>query len=113
MTLPSYEYSDKFSATGRALPHSASGSVVVRRADAGFAGWLRRRTLAQYSRFVFSVLDGLRAGGYCPGTRSPRHFQGLGATRGTTRPLCRHAGDCLCGHLRDVVDMAILKNAYE
>jgi hypothetical protein len=112
MTLPSYEYSDKVSGAGRALRHSASGSMV-RRADAEFAGWLRRRTLAQYSRLVFSVLDGLRAGGYCPGTRSPRHFQGLGATRGTTRPLRRHAGDCLCRHLRDVVDMAVLKNAHE
>jgi hypothetical protein len=113
MTLPSHEYRDKFPGTGRGLPHSAGGSLVVHGADTGFTGWLRRRALAQYSRLVFSVLDGLRAGGYRVGTRSPRNSQGLGAARGTTRPLRRHASDCLCRHLRDVADMAVLKNAYE
>jgi hypothetical protein len=114
MTLPSHEYRDKFSGTRRrVLPLSAGGSVVVRGPDAGFTGWLRRRALAQYPRLVFSVLDGLRAGGSCVGTRSPRHFQDLGAARGTTRPLGRHASDWLCRHLRDVVDLAVLKNAYE
>jgi hypothetical protein len=114
MTLPSYEYREKFCGTrGRVLPLSASGSVVVRRADAGFTGWLRRRALAQYSRLVFSVLDGLRPGGYCVGTRGSRNFQSLGAARGATRPVRRHAGDCLCRHLRDVADMAVLRNAYE
>jgi hypothetical protein len=114
MTLPCHEYRDKFSGTSRrVLPLSTGGSVVVRGVDAELTGWLRRRALAQYSRLVFSVLDGLRAGGYCVGTRSPRHFQGLRAARGTTRPLRRHAGDCLCRHLRDVADMAILKNEYE
>src|SRR5882724_8976376 len=109
MTLPSHEYRDKFSGTGQlALPPSAGGSLVVRGADAGFTGWLRRGALAQYSRLVFSVLDGLRAGGSCVGTRSPRSFQGLGNARGTTRPLGRHAGDWLRRHLRDVVDLAVL-----
>jgi hypothetical protein len=74
MTLPSHEYRDKFPETGRGLPHSDGGSVVVRSAAAGFTGRLRRRALAQYTRFVFSVLDGLRAGGYCVGTRGPRNF---------------------------------------
>ena len=114
MTVPSHEYRDKFcGARRRNLSLSAGGSVVVRGADAGFSGWLRRRALAQYSRLVFSVLDGLRAGGYCVGTRSPRNFQGLRNARGTTRPLSRHAGDWLCRHLCDVVDLAVLKNAYE
>jgi hypothetical protein len=114
MTLPPYEYRDKFSGTRRrVLPLSAGGSVVVRGADAGFTGWLRRRALAQYSRLVFSVLDGLRAGGSCLGTRSPRNFQGLRNARGTTRPPRRHAGNWLCRHLRDVADMAGLNNAYE
>jgi hypothetical protein len=114
MTLRSYEYRDKFSGTRRrVLPLSAGGSVVVRSTDTEFTGWLRRRALAQYSRFVFSVLDGLRAGGYCLGTGSPRHFLGLGAARGATGPLRRHAGDCLCRHLRDVADMAVLKNDHE
>jgi hypothetical protein len=110
MTLPSYEYRDKFSGTRRrVLPLCAGGSVVVRGADAGFSGWLRRRALAQYSRLVFSVLDGLRAGGSCIGTRSPRNFQGLRNARGTTRPLSRRAGDWLCRHLRHVVDLAVVK----
>ena len=114
MTLPSYEYRDKFSGTRRrVLPLSAGGSVVVRGADAGFTGWLRRRALAQYSRLVFSVLDGLRAGGYSVGNRSPRSLQGLRNTRGTTYPIRRHGSDCLCRHLRDVVDLAVLKNGYE
>jgi hypothetical protein len=106
-TLSAHEYRDKFCGTrGRVLPLSADGSVVVPDVAAGFARWLRRRALAQYSRLVFSILDGLRAGGSCVGTRSPRDFQGLGAARGTTRPLGRHAGDWLCGHIRDVADMA-------
>ena len=110
MTLPSHEYRDKFSGTRRrVLPLSAGGSVVVRGADAGFTGWLRRRALAQYSRIVFSILDGLRAGGSCVGAGRPRNFQGLRNARGTTRPLSRHAGDWLCRHLRDVVDLAVLK----
>jgi hypothetical protein len=114
MTLPSYEYRDKFSGTRRrALPLCAGGSVVVRSAAAGFTGRLRRRALAQYSRLVFSVLDGLCAGGSCVGTRGPRNFQGVRNARGATRPLGRHAGDWLCRHLRDVVDLAVLKNAYE
>jgi hypothetical protein len=114
MTLPSHEYRDRFSGTRRrVLPLSAGGSVVVHGAYAGFIGWLRRRAFAQYSRLVFSVLDGLRAGGSCVGTRSPRNFQGLRNARGTTRPLGRHASDWLRRHLRDVADMAVLKNAYE
>src|ERR1700686_4427524 len=96
MTLRSHEYRDKFSDTRRrVLPLSAGGSLVVRGADAGFTGWLRRRALAQYSRLVFSVLDGLRAGGACVGTRGPRNFQGLRNARGTTRPVRRHASNCL------------------
>jgi hypothetical protein len=114
MTLPSHEYRDKFCGTRRRNPSPSAGrSVVVRGADAGFSGWLRRRPLAQYFRLVLSVLDGLRAGGHCGGTRSPRNFQGLGAARGTTRPLRRHASNWLCRHFRDVVDMAVLKNTYE
>src|SRR3984957_405079 len=110
MTLPSHEYRDKFSGTRRrVLPLFAGGSVVVRGADAGSTGWLRRRALAQYSRLVFSVLDGLRAGGSCVGTRSPRNFQGPRNARGNTRPRRRHASDWLCRHLRDVVDLAVLK----
>ena len=109
MTLSSHEYRDKFSGTRRrVLPLSAGGSLVVRGADAGVTGWLRRRALAQYSRLVFSVLDGLRAGGSCVGTRSPRNFQGLRNARGTTRRPRRHASDWLCRHLRDVVDRAVL-----
>jgi hypothetical protein len=113
MTLPSHEYRDKCSGTGRVLPLSAGVSVVALGPAAEFTGGLRRRALAQYPRLVFSVLDGLRAGGYCVGTRSPRDFQGVGAARGTTRPLPRHAGDCLCRHLRDVADMAVVNDAYE
>jgi hypothetical protein len=114
MTLPSYEYRDKFSGTRRrVLPLSAGGSAIVRGADAGFTGWLRRCALAQYSRLVFSILDGLRAAGSCVGTRSPRNFQGLRNARGITRPLGRHASDRLRGHLRDVADMAVLNNAHE
>src|SRR5882757_1417407 len=114
MTLLFHEYRDKFCGTGRrVLRFSAGGSVVARGADAGFTGRLRRRALAQYSRLVFSVLDGLRAGGSCVGARCPRNFQGLGNARGTTGPLGRHAGDWLCRHLRDVADMAGLNNAYE
>jgi len=113
-TLPSHEYRDKLPGTRRrVLPLSADGSVVVRGTVAGFTGWLRRRALAQYSRLVFSVLDGLCAGRYCVGARSSRHFQRLGAARGAARPLRRHAGDCLRGHLRDVADLAVLKNSYE
>jgi hypothetical protein len=113
-TLSSHEYRDEFPATRRpVLPLSGGGSVVVRDAALGFTRWLRRRALAQYSRLVFSVLDGLRAGGSCVGTCSPRNFQGLRAARGTTRPLSRHASDWLCRHLRDVADMAILRNSHE
>jgi len=90
-------------------PERGGGSVVARGADAGFTGWLRRRALAQYSRIVFSVLDGLRAGRSCVGTRSPRNFQGPRNARRNTRPLGRHASDWQCGHLRDVVDLAVLK----
>jgi hypothetical protein len=79
MTLRSYVYRDRFCGTGRCVsPLAVGGSVVVRGTDAGAAGWLRRRALAQYSRLVFSVMDGLRACGYCVGTRSPRSFQDLG-----------------------------------
>ena len=97
----------------RVVPLCAGGSVVVRGAAAGFTGWLRRRALAQYSRLVLSVLDGMRAGGSCVGTRCPRNFQGLRNARRITRPLGRDAGDRLRGHLRDVADMAVLNNAYE
>jgi hypothetical protein len=114
MTLRSHEYRDKCSGTRRrVLPLSAGGSLVVRGADAGFTRWLRRGAFAQYSRIVFSVLDGLRAGGSCVGTRSPRNFQGLRHARGATRPLGRHVSDRLCRHLRDVVDLAVLKNTHE
>jgi hypothetical protein len=110
MTLPSHEYRDKFSGTRRlVLPHSAGGSLVVHGPAAGFTGRLRRLALAQYSRLVFSVLDGLRAGGSSVGTRSPGNFQGLRNARGTTRPPGRHASDWLCRHLRDVVDLVVLK----
>ena len=109
MTLAPYEYRDKFSGTGRALPHFAAGSVVVRGVPARVTGWLRRRAITQYSGLVFPLLDGLRASGYCLGTRSPRHFQGLGNARGTTRPIGRHGSDWLCRHLRDVADLAVLK----
>src|SRR5258707_2876496 len=109
MTLSSHEYRDKFSGTRRrVLPLSAGGSLVVRGADAEFTRWLRRGAFAQYSRLVFSVLDGLRAGGSCVGARRPRNFQGLGNARGTPRPRGRDAGDWLCRHLRDVVDLAVL-----
>jgi hypothetical protein len=114
MTLLSHEYRDKFSGTRRRVPAlSGRGSAVVRGAAAGFTGWLRRRALAQYSRLVFSVLDGLRAGGSCVGARRPRSFQGLRNARGATRPLGRHAGDWLCRHLRDVAAMAVLRNDHE
>jgi hypothetical protein len=114
MTLPSHEYRDEFSGARPVVPPiCAGGPVVVRGADTGLIGWVRRSALAQYLGLVFSVLDGLRAGGYCLGTRSPSHFQGLRNARGTTRPLRRHAGDCLCRHLRDMADMAVLKNDYE
>ena len=113
-TLPSHEYRDEFSgARLRTLSLSACDSVLVRGADAGFTGWLRRRALAQYLGLVLSVLDGLRAGRNCVGTRSPGNFQGLGNARGTARPLRRDAGGCLCRHLRDVADMAVLNNSYE
>ena len=114
MTLPSHEYRDRFSDTRRLVPPlSAGGSLVARGPDAGFTGRLRRRALAQYSRVVFSVLDGLRAGGSCVGTRSPSNFQGLRNARGATRPRRGHAGNWLCRHLRDVVDLAFLNNVYE
>jgi len=110
MTLPSYESRNRScGARRRVLPLSAGLTIVVRGADAGFAGWLRRRAFAQYSRLVFSVLDGLRAGGSSVGTRSPGNFQGLRNARGTTRPPGRHASDWLCRHLRDVVDLVVLK----
>jgi hypothetical protein len=114
MTLPSYEYGDKYSGAGRrVLPLFAGGSAVVRSADAWVAGRVRRGALAQYSRLVFSILDGLRAGRYRLGTGSPICAQGLGNARGTTRPLPRHPGACLCGQLRDVADMAVLNDTYE
>ena len=114
MTLPSHEYRDEFSGARQLVPPlCAGGPVVVRGAGTGLIGWLRRSALAQYFGLVFSVLDGLRSGGYCVGARDPRNFQGLGNPSGTARPLCRHDGDCLCRHLRDVVDMAVLINVYE
>jgi hypothetical protein len=114
MTLLSYEYRDRYCGRRRRVPSLSTGrATVVLGAGAGFTGWLRRRALTQYSRLVFSVMDGLRAGGYCVGARSPRSFQGIGAARGTTRPLRRHARDCLCRDLCDVADMAILRNAHE
>jgi hypothetical protein len=114
MTLHAHEYRDKFSGTRRRVPPLfGGGSVVARGAHAWLAGWLRRRALAQYPGLVFSVLDGLRAGGSGVGTRSPRNFQGLRNARGTTRPLGRHGSDWLCGHFRNVVDLAVLKSAHE
>jgi hypothetical protein len=114
MTLPSYGYEVKSSGTRQRAPSlCAGGAAVVRGAAAGFTGWLRRFALAQYSRLVFSVLDGLRAGGACIGARRPRNFQGLRDTQGTARPLGRHAGDWLCSHLRDLADMAGMNNVYE
>lgn len=114
MTLPSHEDCYKFSGSGRRVPPpSAGGSFVVRRADSGPAGWLRRRAVTEYSGLVFSVLDGLRVGGYCVRPRSPRGFQGFRNARGTTRPLRRHGGDSLCRQFRDVVDLAVLKNTHE
>jgi hypothetical protein len=110
MTLPSHEYRDKFSGTRRrVLPLSNGGSGLARGTGLEFTGRVRRCSLAQYSRIVFSVLDGLRAGGHCLGACSPRNFQGFRNARGDTRPLRRHAGDCLCRHLRHVADMAVLK----
>ena len=117
MTLRAHGYRDKFSGIRRRVaPLFAGGSVVVRGSAAGFAGvagWLRRRALAQYPGFVFSVLDGLRTAGSGLGTRSPRNFQGLGNARGNTRALGRRGSDWLRGHLRDVVDLAVLKYAHE
>jgi hypothetical protein len=114
MTLASYEYRHKFYGTRRrVVPLSTGGSVVVRGPDPGFAGWLRRRPVAQYSRLVFSVLDGLRAARHRVGTRSPNTFQDLRNTRGTTGPLRRHARDCLCRHLCDVAGMAVLNHTHE
>jgi hypothetical protein len=113
MTLPSHECRDKFCKTRRHTLSLCTGSAVVRRVGAEPSGWLQRRPLAQYSRLVFSVLDGLRAGGYRVGACRPRDLQSLRAARGITRPLRRHAGDCLCRHLRDVADMAVLNNAHE
>src|SRR5580692_1103891 len=98
MTLPNHEYCIPSLCTGR--------TIVARGPDAGFTVRLQRRALAQYLGLVFSLLDGVRAVWHCVGTRSPRNFQGLGAARGTTRALRRHAGDCLCRNLCDVVDMA-------
>jgi hypothetical protein len=114
MTLRTHEYRDKFSgARRRVLPLSAAGSLVVRGPDLKFTGRLRRRAFAQYFGLVLSVLDGLRAGGSCVGTRCPCNFQGLRNTRGTARPLGRHARDWLCRHLRDVAYMAGLNYAYK
>ena len=80
---------------------------------ARLAGWLRRRTVAQYSRLVFSVLDGLRAGGPCVGARRAGNFQGLRNARRAARPLGRHVINWLRRHLRHVVDLAVLMNTYE
>src|ERR1700751_4285991 len=114
MTLRVHEYRDKFPGTRRRVPSlNAGGPVLARGAAAGFTGWVRRRALAQYSGFVFSVLDGLRTGGACVGTRGPRNFQGLRNARGTARPLDRHGSDWLCRHFRNVVDLAVMKNGYE
>jgi len=113
MTLPSHECRDKFSGTRRVLPPCAGVPAVVRGAAARLTGRLRRRAFAQYSGLVFSVLDGLRVGGHCLGTRSTRNFQGLGAARGAPRALRRHGGDYLCRHVCDVADMAVLRNADE
>jgi hypothetical protein len=110
MTLPCHEYRDKFSGTKRrVLPLFAGGSGLARGTGLKFTGRVRRCPLAQYFRIVFSVLDGLRAGGRCLGACSPRNFQGSRNARGDTRPLRRHAGDRLCGHLRHMADMAVLK----
>jgi hypothetical protein len=114
MTLPSYGYQDKSCGRRQRVPSLyAGGEVVVRGAAAGFTGWLRRFALTQYSRLVFSVLDGLRTGRSCVSARRPRNFQGLRNTQGAARPLSRHAGDWLCSHLRDLADMAGMNNVYE
>jgi len=52
----------------------ASSEVVGCGVDAGLTQWLLRRALAQHSWLVFSVLDGLRVGGYRVGTRGPCTF---------------------------------------
>jgi hypothetical protein len=81
-TLSLHEYRDEFSgARRRALPLSPGLVVMGPGPNAGCTGRLQRRALTQYSRLVFSVLDGLRAGRYCVGTRGARNFQGHGAAR--------------------------------
>jgi hypothetical protein len=113
MTLPTHECRDKFFRTRRVLPPCAGVPAVVHGAAARITGRLRRCAVAQYSRLVFSVLDGLRVGGHCLGNRSPRNFQSLGPARGDPRALRRDGGDYLCRHVRDVADMAVLRNADE
>jgi hypothetical protein len=98
MTLPFHEYRD---------------SVVACGTPARLAERLRRRAFAQHFGFIFSVLDGVRAGGPCLGTRSPRHFQGIRHTRGTSHPIARHGRNRMRRHVLDVVDLAIMKNTHE
>ena len=95
------------------MPLSAGGSIVARGAAAEFAGWLRWLALTQYSWLLLSVLDGLRVVGSRIGARRARNLQSPGNSRGTARPLGRHAGDWLRRHLRDVVDMAGMSNVHE
>jgi hypothetical protein len=63
MKLPGDERRNSFGPKSAPLL-CAGGEIVVCGVPAGFTGWLLRRALAQYSRLVFSVLDGLRAGGH-------------------------------------------------
>lgn len=113
-TLPQHGYRDELPTTMRPrLPPDHGGSLVLPVADFELARRLRWRPLSQYFRFVFSLLDGMRVGGYRLGIRGARHIQGVGAARGIARPFCRHVGDCLRSYLRDVVDMAVLSRAHE
>jgi hypothetical protein len=107
MTLPSHEYRDELPGTG-CVPELFAGTLVVLWGLVGSARRLRRRALAQYSRLLFSILDGLCVGGHRVGARSPRNFQGHWTSRGTTRPFRRQSRNCLRRHLCDLVDLAVL-----
>src|SRR5580700_4250430 len=75
MKLPGDERRNSFGPKSAPLL-CAGGEIVVCGVPAGFTGWLLRRALAQYSRLVFSVLDGLRAGGHLVGTSGARIAKG-------------------------------------
>jgi hypothetical protein len=112
MKLPGDERRNSFGPKSAPLL-CAGGEIVVCGVPAGFTGWLLRRALAQYSRLVFSVLDGLRAGGHLVGTSGARIAKGHRNTQRNTRPLRRHPGDCLCRHFRHVAVMAVVSDARE